>query len=575
MTRGGPATRGRLTLAAASAVGAIAALGASLLVAPSWSAGQTYYVPITKAWTIRGHGYGHGHGMSQYGAQGAAIQGLNFREIVGFYYPGTKLDAVHGNVRVLISSDTTSDLEVKPRHGLLVNDLVGKSKWTLPVRDNIDRWRLVPVASGRTAVQFHNAGGWHGWKVPDHADTFPGSAQFEADGPLTLLVPGGDDVVGDKYRGVLRSVQPYPAATARDTVNVLSMDQYVQGVVPYEMPTSWKQQALRAQAVAARTYAAYERSLNPRRYWQICDTTACQVYGGVEAEQESSNTAVKATAGMILTYNAKPAFTQFSSSSGGWTAAGGQPYLPAKHDPYDDYPDNPMHNWSAPVSAETLENSHPEVGTLVDIRVTKRDGNGQWNGRVVQVQLHGTKGDAYMTGDDFRWAFGLRSTWFTIAPTAIIERWRHLGGKDSGLGVPKSGEYAYDGGSAQNFSHGRILWSATTGAKDLKGPILKAYRGYGGPSSVLGWPATGMMAAPDDGHKARFQQGKIYSKVKTGAHVLYGRVMRRWDREGAASSWLGYPTTNVQTIAKGMRCTFEGGRIVWDKTTHQFTVTQF
>jgi SpoIID/LytB domain protein len=572
MTSAPRATRRR---AAATAGAAAVALGASLLAAPTAAAGQRYYVPITKAWTIKGHGYGHGHGMSQYGAQGAALHGVNYRDILAFYYPGTALDAVDGNIRVLIGSDTTSDLEVKPRKGLVVRDLVDKGHWALPVRDKIDRWRLLPIPNGRTAVQLHNGSGWHRWDVPDRRDTFKGNAQFEASRPLTLLVPGGDDVVGRKYRGVLRSAQPYPRATTRDTVNVLTMDQYIRGVVPYEMPASWKQQALRAQAVAARTYAAYERALNPHRYWQICDTTACQVYGGVGAEQDPTNTAVKATAGAILTYKGKPAFTQFSSSSGGWTADGGQPYLPAKRDPYDDYPDNAMHSWAVPVSAETLESSHPEIGSLVDVRVVKRDGNGQWNGRVIQVVLEGAKGDAYMTGDDFRWALGLRSTWFTIAPTAIIERWRRLGGKDSGLGVPKTGEYAYDGGSAQDFSHGRILWSSGTGAKELKGPILAAYRAYGGPSSLLGWPATGMMPAPHNGHKARFEHGRMYSSVKTGAHVVYGRIMNRWDREGAAASWLGYPTTNVKTIAKGLRCTFQGGRIVWDKTAHEFTVTRF
>jgi stage II sporulation protein D len=564
----------RRRAAAAASVG-VAALAASVLTALPASAAQVYYVPITNAWTVKGHGYGHGHGMSQYGAQGAALQGVKYRDIVDFYYPGTRWDAVEGNVRVLISADTTSDLEVKPRDGLVVRDLVGTDRWPLPVKDKIDRWRLVPLADGRTTVQFHNASGWHRWDVPDHRDTFNGSAQFEASGPLTLLVPGGDDVVGQTYRGVLRSVQPYPGATTRDTVNVLTMDQYVQGVVPYEMPASWKQQALRAQAVAARTYAAYERALNPRRYWQICDTTSCQVYGGVDAEQDSSNAAVKATAGQILTYNDKPALTQFSSSSGGWTADGGQPYLPAKRDPYDDYPANGMHSWQLAVSADTLENGHPEVGSLIDVKVTQRDGHGQWNGRVVQVVLEGTKGKAYMTGDDFRWAYGLRSTWFTIAPTPIIERWRHLGGKDSGLGAPKSGEYAYDGGSAQDFAHGRILWSADTGAKDLKGPILKAYRAYGGPSSVLGWPATGMMTAPNNGHKVRFQHGKMFSTVRTGAHVVYGPIMKRWQQEGAAFSWLGFPTTNVQTTAKGLRCTFEGGRIAWDKTTHEFTIVTF
>jgi stage II sporulation protein D len=554
---------------------ASALLAAGLLTAPIPATAQTYYVPVTKVWTVRGHGYGHGHGMSQYGAQGAALQGLKYRDIVDFYYPGTTWSQVKGRIRVLIGSDTTPDVVVKARSGLRVHDVPGNGRWTLPVTDRIHRWRLLPRSSGRTAIQFHNSTGWHRWDVPDRRDTFSGDAQFEAPGPITLLVPGGAGLVGRAYRGALRSAQPEPGSSARDTVNVLTMDQYVQGVVPYEMPASWKQQALRAQAVAARTYAAFERALNPRRYWQICDTTACQVYGGVAAEQDSSNAAVQATAGQILTYDGKAAFTQFSSSSGGWTADGGQPYLPAKQDPYDDFADNAMHSWTVKVSTTRLEKQHPGIGRLVSMRVTKRDGNGQWNGRVIRIVLEGTKGKAYLTGDDFRWAYGLRSTWFSIAPTPIIERWRHLGGKKSGLGAPRSGEYGYEGGAAQDFSHGRILWSRATGARDLRGPILRAYHAYGGPSSRLGWPATGMMRAPNHGHKVRFQHGKMFSTRATGAHVLYGPILSRWERGGAASSDLGFPTTNVQKTAKGLRCTFHGGRILWDKATGGFTVVRF
>jgi hypothetical protein len=243
-----------------------AALVGGFLAAPTAAAAraaQVYYVPITKAWTVKGHGFGHGHGMSQYGAQGAALQGVKYRGIVDFYFPKTIWSAAKGNIRVLVSSDTSSDLEVRPHQGLLVRDLVGKDKWTLPAKDTIDRWRLLPMETGRTVVQFHNAKGWHRWDIPDHRDTLKGNAQFEADGPLTLLVPSGSDVVGHAYRGVLRSAQPYPGASTRDTVNVVSMDQYVQGVVPYEMPASWKQQALRAQAVAARSFAAWERAQNP------------------------------------------------------------------------------------------------------------------------------------------------------------------------------------------------------------------------------------------------------------------------------------------------------------------------
>ena len=64
-------------------------------------------------------------------------------------------------------------------------------------------------------------------------------------------------------------------------MNVLSMDDYVKGVVPREMPASWEPDAVRSQAVAARTYAAFDRAAHPTRSYQTCDTTSCQVYGGV------------------------------------------------------------------------------------------------------------------------------------------------------------------------------------------------------------------------------------------------------------------------------------------------------
>jgi stage II sporulation protein D len=559
----------RATVAAASA-----SLAFAVLTPEPATADQTYYVPVSRTWTVSGHGFGHGHGMSQWGAQGAALQGLNYTEISEFYYPHTEWGEVKGKVRVLISADPTSDLQVRARNHLQVRDLDRGQVWNLPRTDGVDRWRLTPIPSGATAVQFHNATGWHRWEIPVGPQAFRGDGQFEANGPLTLLVPGGDDVVGKTYRGILRLVRPYTDATVRDTINVLPMDQYVQGVVPYEMPSSWDQQALRAQAVAARTFAAYERAQNPKRYWQVCDTTSCQVYGGVDAEADSSNQAVQGTAGKILTYQKKPAMTQFSASSGGWTSSGSVPYLPAKKDPYDSVEGNYNHHWSTQVSTEALENAHPEIGRLIDMRVTSRDGNGEWKGRVQQIVLDGSKGKAHLTGDDFRWAYGLKSNWFTIEPTPIIERWRELGGDDSVLGAPKSGEYSLATGSAQDFKHGRIFWNSKTGARDMQGPILKKYKEYGGPDSHLGWPATGMMQAADGGHKVRMQRGMIYTITTVGAHVVFGKILARWGEERAAGGWLGYPISDVTSIEGGLRCKFQHGIISWDRATGEFTIRE-
>ena len=171
------------------------------------------------------------------------------------------------------------------------------------------------------------------------------------------------------------------------TVNKVSLDNYVRGVVPREMPALWEQAALRAQAIAARTYAAFEArsSRNPR--WNLCDTSECQVYGGESAEFRTSNRAVAKTARQVRMFHGAPAFTQFSSSNGGWTAYGGKPYLPAKKDPYEKFSGNPNHSWTAKVSAAKVENAWPALGDLTSITIDSRDGHGQWGGRVEKMTL--------------------------------------------------------------------------------------------------------------------------------------------------------------------------------------------
>jgi peptidoglycan hydrolase-like amidase len=138
------------------------------------------------------------------------------------------------------------------------------------------------------------------------------------------------------------------------------------------------------------------------------------VYGGYDAEYPASNRAVDDTAKQVLLSGGEPAFTQFGSSSGGWTAAGSVSYLPAQKDPYDGWAGNPMHTWSTKVDAGVLERTWPGVGDLRKITVTRRDGNGDWGGRVASITLSGTGGKVVVSGDTFRSLLGLRSTWVTF-----------------------------------------------------------------------------------------------------------------------------------------------------------------
>jgi SpoIID/LytB domain protein len=373
------------------------------------SVSQSYPVPGSGKYTVQGHGYGHGHGMSQWGAQGAALQGKSAEQILSFYYPGTDLGTLKGKVRVLISGDTTSSVIVNARSGLQVRDLGTGDTYSLPNAFGATRWRLDVDNQNRNIVEYYD-GTWHPYS-PGGKSTLTGEGEFKADGPLTLVFPSGDEHV---YRGALRAAETSPTSSNRDTVNVLSLDSYIKGVVPSEAYTSWEPAALQAQAVAARTYAAFERAENVDRYYQICDTSSCQVYGGVDREVDSTNAAVHATAHQILRYGGEPAFTQFSSSSGGWTSAGGFPYLPAKADPYDAAPGNSNHTWSVGLTASRIQNAYPSLGKLQRIRVTGRDGNGQWQGRVESMVLVGSKHNVSLSGDSFRSKFGLKSSWFSF-----------------------------------------------------------------------------------------------------------------------------------------------------------------
>ncbi|MCA1983578.1 SpoIID/LytB domain-containing protein [Nocardioides nematodiphilus] len=393
----------RRVLGKVAALLALCVACASVTAAPAEARARRDSV-ITTPLSITGYGFGHGHGMSQYGAKGAAEQGLTYRQIVGFYYPGTTWGTATGSVRVLITADTTRAVAVLPRAGLSAERVDGTRRWNLDrPRLGAKRWRIVPEPGGRSRIDYLA----HGWHALRRAS---GDLQFSAGGaPISLLLPGGATVA---YRGVLRSASPHPGGLDRDTVNVVSLESYLKGVVPREMPALWSPQAVRAQAVAARTYAAFERA-DQHGYYQLCDTSACQVYGGYSGEYPASNEAVTATTGQILTYAGEPAFTQFSASNGGASMAGGMPYLVSKPDPYDTAA-SPYRGWKVSVAPAAVERMWPRIGRLTAVAVTRSTHNAPGGGYVSSVAITGTTGSVNVSGDAFRSFAGLRSSWFAI-----------------------------------------------------------------------------------------------------------------------------------------------------------------
>jgi stage II sporulation protein D len=366
---------------------------------------ETWATPGSTAITITGHGYGHGRGLSQYGALGAAQQGLTWQQIDEFYYPGTTWGRIGGKVRVLITADTGRDVQVVAQRGIKVTSLARQRTWRLPPIA-AKKWRLVAAGSA-TAVQFTQGGGWRTWKK------VPGEAEFSSvTGLLTLVTPSGRR----DYRGTLQSVAARQSPQ-RQTVNRLSMEAYLRGVVPREVPALWEPDAVSAQSVAARTYAAFERAHPSAAHYDLCDTSQCQVYGGADDEHPSADAAIKSTAKQGLFYDGRPAFTQFSASNGGFSAAGSMPYLVAQADPYDGVANPTYSTWTKAIDDTQVEKHWPAIGDLLSIEVTTRDGNGDWGGRVVDMAFIGSTGTARVDGDTVRDYFGLSSDWFTFSVT--------------------------------------------------------------------------------------------------------------------------------------------------------------
>src|SRR4051794_13831209 len=409
--------------------GVAVALGAGADAAPV-KVHEVYAVPPNGVFTLDGHGYGYGHGMSQFGAYGAALKGLTYLQIVGFYYPHTTLvTRPNRTVRVLVSAAQGAPVTIEPRAGvgtLVSAGVTGVAACTLPTsydggKTTVKRWRakVVSTADGpRLRLQRTVDGtSWTGGNPPacDKRWSAPlnGSITFTTGGYVRAVVGSGVR----RYRGAMRA-----AFTGSSTypVDVVPIESYLRSVVPSEMPSSWSAAALRAQAVAARTYAAFV-SEHPHAgvgaYFDLYDTTSDQMYTGMSAEVASTNDAVTATVGNVLQdAQGHAAFTQFSSSSGGGTVAGGQPYLIAQKDPYDGVPQVSWspHSWRTTVTAARIRSAYPSVGAVQSVVVTGRDGNGGWGGRVTSLTVHGSSGSVAVSGTSFRSAFGLRSECFRI-----------------------------------------------------------------------------------------------------------------------------------------------------------------
>lgn len=400
------------------AVAALAAvaLAAGLVAVPAHA--STYAsLAVSPTFSVDLRGNGHGHGMSQYGAQGAAQEGLSYRKILAFYYPHTRLQTwAPFTIRVLISHPGNATT-IAAQPGLHVSGI----SQPLPTR-GVRKYRFVAGKRRGIGLFALHRSGWQQVRFG-----LPAQTRIHRHGPVRVYLGDGSSTA---YRQSVVAVRRTArGATGLLTINRLSIDNYVAGVVPREMPASWDAAALRAQAVAVRSYARYEADHNPGNPYDICDTSMCQVYGGA-AHYAADGTlmwtddpaAVTGDANQYLTYRGAAIFAQFSASDGGWTVAGGLPYLPAQPDPYDTAAgaDNPYALYQETIRSASVA-AYYGLAKLTGIAITKRDGNGDWGGRVVTAQVSGrTASGATKTittdGQNLQWAMGVGTDWLRLTP---------------------------------------------------------------------------------------------------------------------------------------------------------------
>lgn len=407
---------GAVASVAVTFVALIATFGATMTTAkPVASAGEG----PTEA-VVDGRGWGHGRGLGQYGAFGYARDlGWGSARILDHFYGGTTAGQAPvpgvvdpGRVRVELVAMTGRATTVALRSGTLRVLTSGGTEL---------------LARDAGAVRLTGSDGGFGVEVAPGCDG-PWTAADRIEHDLVRLT--GQSNATD-HNGLLEvcgptnrvwydgELQATVSGGRQRTINVVTVEQYLRGVVPNEVPALWPNAVLEAQAVAARSYAL---TADPRSgsFSDTCDTSRCQVYdgryttrgGGLRlSTHPRTDAAVAATAGQVrLTSSGRVARTEFSSSTGGYTAGGD---FPAVVDEGDSIDANGNSTWTETIDLTSLERTNGK-GPLLGIEVTSRNGLGPDGGRVTELTYRFRDGDVTVSGSVARVQLGLKSDWFTI-----------------------------------------------------------------------------------------------------------------------------------------------------------------
>lgn len=390
----------------------LAALVGGLMVAapsPTMAATGEVYLPPPpdRTWSVQGHGVGPGLGLSEYGARNRALSGHGTKQILDFYYPGTVVDHLADGATVqteLRALATAKSWSIAGSADLVVRDEATGVE--TPLADPGARYRVTGT-SGHYQVDASTDQGvsWTPVVLADNSTVATGPMRLSGPALLHLhlvVTNGAYRPAAVDYEGALIVWQ-----ASSYVVNEVSLDAYTASVLGRIGHTDWPAASLRAMAVAVRSLAAdaVAQRVIP---WDRCNVydggpiDYCENYNGryhyaadgqrTDWEPEPVLQAVRDTAGEIRSYASAPIFARFGESNGGWTVADGRhPYLVATPDPFD-AAGNPSATWNISVDPYTMTsclNFSGYLGTLRRIVVTRRDGHGEWGGRVTQMRLEG------------------------------------------------------------------------------------------------------------------------------------------------------------------------------------------
>lgn len=388
--------------------------------------------------TVYGKGWGHGIGLSQWGAQGWAEGAVGPRltgeEIVAKYFPGATLASqpITRPFRVLLSAPSTGCVS-----HTIANVARMRSAGGMRLVNNADPTVVYGETLPDQPLRFWNDGG----SLVVRNDSNNQVVFFGADTVMLEPKQFWDPIYIDQkdlaYRGSIRV--GLREGGNLQVVNFVSSDDYMRGALPGEMPSHWEMEALRAQAITARTYAAWRQATAGDRTWDVRDDTADQCYGGHTFESPRTNAAVDATGSLILKFDGQPIRALYSSASGGisenvgcildaqrvgdtWGCAQGWPYLQVTQDPaetaaYDKRGGMPHTLWSKwfsgnEIRKQIIEDYGVDIGSFVSMEFNESPG-----GRPISVRVRGSAAAVDLKGDKFlRITLGLKSTLVHTTP---------------------------------------------------------------------------------------------------------------------------------------------------------------